>query len=304
MVQEHDREAIDGQVPLDHNFSVAGGDGPDDLTLETDRAGPGRGAGFRRVAGALGMAGVALLRGMADFVYPPVCVGCGVLTGRHAALCPQCWQSVTFIEKPYCDVLGIPFSHDHGAAQIGDGRLLSAKAIAEPPRFDRLRAAAIHEGVARHLVHGLKYRDRTDLAVMMAGWMLRAGSGHIEQCDGIMPVPLHWTRFALRKFNQSAELARHLAKLSGRPLLPSTLTRVKRTSRQVGLTAKGRQDNVRAAFAIAPGHEADVFGRRIVLVDDVYTTGATVSSAAAILKRAGAAEVTVLTFAMAIAAPI
>jgi ComF family protein len=239
---------------------------------------------------------------IADFVYPPVCAGCGVLIGRHGALCPECWRSVAFIERPFCDVLGIPFAFDHAA---GEGeRLVSAKAIADPPRYDRLRAVAIHDGVARRLVHGLKYRDRTDLAVMMAGWMQRAGAEHLALCDGILPVPLHWTRLASRKFNQSAELARHLAKLTGKPLLASTLKRVKRTSRQVGLTARGRQDNVRAAFAIVPGHEPSVFGKRLVLVDDVHTTGATVSSAAAVLKRAGAAEVTVLTFALAISGPI
>lgn len=242
-----------------------------------------------------------LFRRMADFVYPPVCAGCGVLTGSHGALCPACWQLVHFIERPFCDVLGIPFAFDHeaGLAEEG-GRLVSAKAIADPPRYDRLRAVAIHDGVARRLVHGLKYRDRTELAIMMASWMQRAGAEHLAECDGILPVPLHWTRFATRKFNQSAELARHLAKLSGRPLLPSTLKRVKRTSRQVGLTAKGRQDNVRAAFAIVPGHEHNVFGKRLVLVDDVHTTGATVSSAAAVLKRAGAVEVKTVTFALAI----
>lgn len=242
---------------------------------------------------------------MADLVYPPVCAGCGVTIGRHGALCPICWQSIDFIERPFCDILGIPFAFDHEAGVPGDGgRLVSARAIADPPRYDRLRAVAIHDGVARKLVHGLKYRDRTELAIMMAAWMQRAGADYLAACDGILPVPLHWTRFASRKFNQSAELARHLARLSDRPLLPSTLKRVKRTSRQVGLTAKGRQDNVRAAFAIVPGHEPDVFGKRLVLVDDVHTTGATVSSAAAVLKRAGAVEVTVLTFALAISGPI
>ncbi|MGF9565606.1 ComF family protein [Neorhizobium sp. JUb45] len=257
------------------------------------------------VAGSIAFAASGLFRRIADFVYPPVCAGCGVMIGKHGALCPVCWQSVHFIERPFCEVLGIPFAFNHEAGVAGEGgRMVSAKAIADPPRFDRLRAVAIHDGVARRLVHGLKYRDRTDLAIMMAAWMQRAGAEHLAGCDGILPVPLHWTRFALRKFNQSAELARHLAKLSSKPLLPSTLKRVKRTSRQVGLTAKGRQDNVRAAFAIVPGHEPDVFGKRLVLVDDVHTTGATVSSAAAVLKRAGATEVTVLTFALAISGPI
>lgn len=235
---------------------------------------------------------------LADLVYPPRCPGCGVATGSHAGFCPACWSGVRFIERPYCEVLGLPFSYDPGPG------LLSAQAIADPPVFDRLRSAVLHEGAARGLVHALKYKDRTDLAAMMAGWMCRAGQPHLQACDGILPVPLHRTRMALRKFNQSAELARHLAEQSGRPFLPSTVVRVKRTVRQVGLSARAREDNVRAAFAISPGHEPDVWGKRLVLVDDVYTTGATVSSVSRVLKKAGAADVTVLTFAMAAAGPI
>jgi len=241
---------------------------------------------------------VGWTRWVGDLVYPPTCPGCGVRTGAHQGFCPTCWREIRFIERPYCETLGLPFSYDPGPG------ILSAQAIAEPPVFDRLRSAAIFEGAARDLVHSLKYRDRTDLAAMMAGWMLRASDGYVANCDGILPVPLHRSRFASRKFNQAAELARHLSRKSGQPFLPSTLIRVKRTNRQVGLSARAREDNVRAAFAIAPGHEDRVFGKRLVLVDDVYTTGATVSSATRALRRAGAAEVTVLTFAMAVTGPI
>jgi ComF family protein len=235
---------------------------------------------------------------MGNLVYPPACPGCGRMTGSHAGFCPACWREIRFIERPYCEVLGLPFSYDPGRG------MLSAEAIANPPVFDRLRAATIYDGSARNLVHSLKYRDRTDLASMMAGWMLRASEGHVAGCDGILPVPLHRRRFLSRKFNQSAELARHLAQQSDKPFLPAALLRIKSTRRQVGLTARAREENVRAAFGIAPGHEPDVFGKRLILVDDVFTTGATVSAATRALKRAGAAEVTVLTFAMAVSTPI
>ncbi len=135
------------------------------------------------------------------------------------------------------------------------------------------------------------------------GWSARGGDC-LRCCDAILPVPLHRTRFALRKFNQSAELARHLARSTGKPYLPAALVRTKRTKRQVGLTARAREDNVRAAFAVAEGREAEVFGKHIVLVDDVYTTGATVTAATRALKKAGATEVSVLTFAMALAETI
>jgi len=240
----------------------------------------------------------ACLQRIADVVYPPVCLGCGVLTGRHGAVCASCWREVRFIERPYCDILGLPFSYDPGPG------MLSAQAIAHPPVFDRLRAATVFDRTARNMVHGLKYRDRGDLARIMAGWMERAGGDCLRSCDAILPVPLHRTRFALRKFNQSAELARQLARSTGKPYLPAALVRTKRTKRQVGLTVRAREDNVRAAFAIADGRVAEVFGKHIVLVDDVYTTGATVTAATRALKKAGAAEVSVLTFAMALAETI
>lgn len=238
------------------------------------------------------------LRRIVDLVYPPICVGCGSLTGRHGAVCASCWREIRFVERPYCEVLGLPFSYDPGPG------MLCAEAIAHPPVFTRLRTATIFDGAARNMVHGLKYRDRGDLAPIMAGWMERAGRDCLDTCDAILPVPLHRTRFVLRKFNQSAELARHLAKRTGKPYLPAALVRTKRTRRQVGLTVQAREDNVRAAFAVQPGHEADVFGKRILLIDDVYTTGATVSAATRALKKAGAAEVSVLTFAMALAETI
>lgn len=235
---------------------------------------------------------------LADLLYPPGCAACGASTGSHRSLCPRCWSTIRFVERPYCEVMGSPFTHDLGAG------ILSAEAIADPPPFDRLRSAAIHDGVVRDLVHGLKYRDRIDLARMMAEWMLRASDGAVAGCYALIPVPLHRTRLFSRKFNQAAELARHLAVLSGKPLLPATLVRIKRTSQQVGLGARARQDNVRGAFALARHRDNDVFGRRIVLIDDVYTTGATVAAATRVLKKAGAADVTVLTFARALAMPI
>jgi len=139
---------------------------------------------------------------------------------------------------------------------------------------------------------------------MMAEWMLRAADGTVERCDAILPVPLHRNRMFSRKFNQAAELARHIARQSDKALLPATLLRIRRTRQQVGLGARAREDNVRGAFAIAKGREADVFGKRLVLVDDVYTTGATVAAAARVLRKAGAADITVLTFARALAETI
>jgi len=240
-----------------------------------------------------GLAGAAL-----DLVYPPACAGCGVLLGSGAGLCPGCWSKLAFIERPFCEVLGTPFSHD-----LGPG-ILSADAIANPPPFERLRSVALYDDLARNLVHSLKYRDRTDLAPMMAGWMLRAGDGAVEAADVIVPVPLHRLRLIWRKFNQAAELSRALAALSGTPVLIDAVRRTKRTRRQIGLSPRARAENVRSAFSVTPEGREALFGRRVVLVDDVYTTGATVAAVTRALKRAGAADVTVLTFARALPGPI
>lgn len=220
------------------------------------------------------------------------------MVGRGSALCPGCWSTVAFIERPFCEVLGMPFAFDQGEGTV------CGEAIAHPPVFDRLRAVAAYDGIAGKLVHQLKYRDRTDLAPMMAEWMRRAGAAEISACDAIVAVPLHWRRLAWRHFNQSAELARHVSGLSGKPFAAGALVRAKPTARQVGLTKTARETNVRGAFQVPVSGRAEVSGRRLVLVDDVYTTGATVSAAARALKRAGAADVTVLTFARVISGPI
>ncbi|WP_338022093.1 ComF family protein [Allorhizobium sonneratiae] len=233
-----------------------------------------------------------------DIVYPPSCSACAMPVAESGGLCATCWQAMRFIERPYCEVLGLPFSYDPGTGMV------SAEAIAEPPPFDRLRSVAVHDGPARDLVHRLKYGDRTELAPMMAAWMARAGQEAIVRADVILPVPLHYWRLFSRQYNQSAELARALAKRVEKPFLPGVLIRVKRTQKQVGLTAKGREDNVRNAFRV-PDHRRDaVLGRHVLLIDDVYTTGATVKAATRALRKAGAAEVSVLTFAMAVSGPI
>jgi ComF family protein len=238
------------------------------------------------------LAGIA--QSIGQFLFPPACPGCGRMLARHSALCQECWQSIVFIERPYCEVLGIPFSHD-----LGSG-ILSAEAIANPPDFDRLRAVCTFNGTARNLVHALKYRDRTELAPMMALWMARAGKELLEAGDAIIPVPLHSFRLMSRRFNQAAELAGALSRLTERPMLGSAVRRTRNTKHQVGLGRSGREENVRGAFAVTERGRMEIAGKRIVLVDDVYTTGATVSAVARLLRRSGAADISVLTFAMAV----
>lgn len=226
----------------------------------------------------------------ARLLFPPSCPGCRRLVTQPGTLCGNCWTGLRFIERPWCEVLGTPFSHDMGAGA------LSADAIANPPPFDRARAAVAHGGIARRLVHGLKYADRTDLAPWMAHWMLRAGSELLADAQVVTPVPLHRWRFLARRFNQSAELARAVARRSGLPFDAGLVERAKPTRQQVGLGQRQREDNVRGAFRVPEAARIGVAGRAILLVDDVYTTGATVAAVSRALRRAGAARVDVLTF--------
>ncbi|MEF2071433.1 ComF family protein [Consotaella aegiceratis] len=235
---------------------------------------------------------------LSRLLFPPICPGCQSATVRAGAVCPACWKRLRFIERPYCEVLGLPFSYD-----LGRG-FLSAEAIADPPPFARLRAAVLYEDLAARLVSALKYGDRADLAPMMAAWMARAGAELLEEVDVVVPVPLHTGRLWRRRFNQSAELGRHLSRRSNLKMAPLALVRVKATKSQVGLGPKERHDNVRGAFRVKDERRWEIEGQRVLLVDDVYTTGATAASATRALQRAGARDVDVLTFARVAAGAI
>lgn len=230
--------------------------------------------------------------GLKDLVYPPSCIGCGNAISHADALCPRCWQSMPFIEKPLCDRYGLPLPVDHGPA------LLSPLAISDPPVFRRARAVARYDGLARDLVHRLKYGDRLELGVAMGRAMNRAGQDLLAETDLIIPVPLHLFRLWSRRFNQAVLLAKVIAEQSGKPMIPDALKRIKRTKPQVGLTRAERADNLNRAFAVNETHRLNLTGRRVLLVDDVMTTASTANVAARTLLKAGAKEVDVLAFAI------
>ena len=237
------------------------------------------------------VAGRKNLLSLRDIVLPPVCLSCERQVDVQGMVCPKCWSSMRFIEKPYCAVLGSPFSYDIGAGA------LSAEAIANPPAFDRARSVVLYDDVARKLIQGLKFSDRTDLAPWLADWMVRGGAELLQEPCLIVPVPLHRWRLFERRFNQSAELARPLARATGFEYRPELLMRSRRTKQQVGLKAKERVKNVQGAFQVPSTHKLDVKGHRVLLIDDVYTTGATLQACARALRRAGAAQIDCLTFA-------
>jgi ComF family protein len=175
------------------------------------------------------------------------------------------------------------------------------EAIADPPAYGRARAAVRYDDIARDLVHRLKYGDRLDLATSMGQWMARAGRELVDDADAMVPVPLHWRRLWGRRFNQAAALAKAAAAESSVPVLTAALRRMRATSQQVGLTRSARAVNVQGAFAVTKDGKAEIYGKRLVLVDDVLTSGATVDACARALLRAGASNVDVLVFARVVA---
>jgi ComF family protein len=226
-----------------------------------------------------------------DLVLPPTCPGCGAASSDGHALCARCWSAIRFIEPPLCPVYGTPFPHE-----LGEG-IVSPEALADPPPFGRARAAVVYGDVARRLVQQLKYHDRPHLAALMAIAMRRAGSALLADCSVIVPIPLYRWRLWARRFNQAAALGAALSRFSGVRHDPLVLERAKPTRSQVGLSAQQRAENVRGAFRVPEGKRSRVAGAAVLLVDDVYTSGATAKAATGALLRAGAASVDVLTFA-------
>lgn len=237
----------------------------------------------------------AIWRTILDTALPPLCPSCREPLADGIGLCAACWSKLSLIEPPFCARLGIPFLYDPGPG------LLSMEAMANPPAYDRARAAVRYDEVARKLVLAFKYADRTDFAPMMGRWMARAGHELLADADALMPVPLHWRRLWARRFNQAAALSGAISEISGVPVLHNVLKRVRATPQQVGLSKTQRADNVQGAFRVPDSERARIAGRRVVLVDDVLTSGATVDTCARAVLRAGAAHVDVLVFARVVA---
>jgi len=231
-------------------------------------------------------------RAVLDLVYPPLCIGCRVQVAEPGALCAACWQAIRFLDGPMCDCCGVPFEFDAGPGTHCAG------CHASPPAYDRARAVMRYDEHSRGPILAFKHGDRLDLIPAFARWLDRGGRAVLDEADLIVPVPLHSRRLWARRYNQSAELARALAGVSGRPAALTVLERSRATPSQGAMrSAKARRRNMLGAFKVSPRHKSAIAGRNILLVDDVLTTGATVEACARALKRAGAAKVLVLALA-------
>jgi ComF family protein len=228
------------------------------------------------------------LRQLVDFALPPRCPGCGAITPDPDSFCLDCWRSLAFLGEPCCMRCGLPF--EYGAGQDVE----CGKCLADPPPFDRLRAAVAYGEVARRVALKLKYSGRPGVAGTLARFMARHLAG-ADPDSVLVPVPLHRWRIWRRGYNQSALIASALAKRTGLAADLDLLKRVKRTPILRGLSRRERALAVRGAFAVRD--KGEVEGRRITLVDDVFTSGATAGACARALKRAGAKRVDAICWA-------
>lgn len=254
-----------------------------------DARGAERGIG--RIAPAVQRTLRRAARHTVNLVLPPRCLACGTVLGDDAGLCPTCWPRVDFIAAPMCDVCGIPFEFDVAA------ETLCGACAAEAPPYLRARAVFRYDDISRDLILGFKHADKLHGAPAFARWMATVGADLITASDVIVPVPLHWRRQFARRYNQAQILARALGRATGLPVLPDAVRRKRATPSQGHLTRAQRHRNVAGAFAVPDGRRPLLKNRRVLLVDDVMTTGSTLGAVCRTLRQAGAAEIRALVLA-------
>lgn len=233
---------------------------------------------------------VSVLKPLVDLVLPPRCPGCGVLVEDDLQFCGDCWNALRFISAPACTACGKPF------AQGRDDDLVCAECLAHPPLHDGIKAAVLYDDLSRSIVLRLKHGGKIGLARLVAKHLER----HLP-ADGsdvvLVPVPLHRWRLWRRGFNQSILIARALAAKRSLKIETDVLRRTRATPPLKGMTRQQRAVAVRGVFDIAAARRDRIAGRHVLLIDDVYTTGATANACVRLLKKAGAARVTIFCWA-------
>jgi len=229
-----------------------------------------------------------------NLILPHRCLICGATGVEDSQLCPSCWGQISFLQPPWCQCCGWPFPYD-----MPDTTLCGYCARNLPP-FTTARAVMTYDENSRPLLLKLKHGDGTYLAPTLSAWMARIGKDILDNTDMIIPVPLHWRRLLVRRYNQAALLAKVIAETTHIPMVLRVLRRRRATPSQGHYSREQRHLNVRHAFHIPSKYHTTLACKRIVLVDDVFTTGATVTECAKTLLSAGASRVDVLILARVI----
>ncbi len=226
-----------------------------------------------------------------DTILPPRCVVSGEVVERQGMVSPEAWSGLDFIVDPFCARCGFPFDF-----AVDDGSVCTS-CLSHPPAFETARGALKYNEVSRDIILGFKHADKTYVVKAFVPWLKRAGAEMLGAADIIIPVPLHHRRIIARRYNQSALIASALSDDTSVPAMLDGLVRTRSTQTQGHLTAKQRFKNVKRAFEVNPKHEKAIKGKAIILIDDVYTTGATVKECTKALIKNGAGAVHVLTLA-------
>ena len=223
-------------------------------------------------------------------LLPAICLTCDALVEAPGLLCPDCFNATRFIGEPCCIQCGQGFAHEAEGGASG----VCAACRDDPPAWRQARAALCYDAQSRRIILPLKYQDRTEIASALARHMARAGATLLDEADLLVPVPLHRARLRARRYNQSALLARAIGRRSGHPIVLDALRRLRNTRPLAGRSPEARRREVSQAFALRASRAALVQGRRVLLVDDILTTGATAGACARTLLESGAAQVDLL----------
>lgn len=226
-----------------------------------------------------------------NIIFPARCIACGEIAVDVGRICGDCWQKIEFVSQQSCERCGVPFEYD-----VGEGVVCLS---CEMNKTSYSRAAFLFKygDISKNLIHKLKYYDHTYLARYLSSAALRVIKHNFQNCDVVVPVPLHRRRLMRRLYNQSALISKELAKLMEIDFVSNALLKVRHTIPQTFLTKAQREDNVRNSFIVNLSKSHLVLNKNVLLVDDVMTTGSTINECSKILKRAGCKEVFVFTLA-------
>lgn len=229
-----------------------------------------------------------------DFILPPQCINCSTSVLQQGGLCADCWEKIHFISKPFCSICGFPFNISI------ENENICAPCARKSPLFARARAAVYYNDASKPMILRFKHADALHITPLFAEWLYQAGYDLFPQAEYLVPIPLHWSRLVYRGYNQAALLSQKLSKKTKIPHLPDLLERIRRTPSQGELTSKEREKNVSNAFKLNKKYEQLIHDKHILLIDDVFTSGATVQACTKILKKSGAKQIDILTLAKVI----
>lgn len=235
---------------------------------------------------------MSLLEKLLNLFYPPICPICKKNISAIHTLCNSCWKYIKFITDPLCKKCGKPIEQENFSEFICD-----SSCYQKNHSYKMSRSAILYNENFSYLIKEFKYHDKIQISKLLTNWLLLAGSNIINECDIIVPVPLHKNKLKIRKYNQAALLAAMLSKKSKKPYFAELLIKVKDTKNQSSLTKMQRMKNLKGAFYIKKGQLKNINEKTVLLIDDVITTGSTTNECSNILLKNGAKKILVLTIA-------